>query len=118
MLILFLGTSLGGRFLAPAARPLGSAPTTVSRRRLKGITRVTAKREAKTCQNALNHRDHKCVHCLCFDCHSLEAKDAGRPRRKRNDEPQLNYGEKMLADGTIVADLTNKPNDSKRRRRN
>ena len=84
----------------------------------EGITRVTAKREVKTCQNALNHRDHKCVHCLCFDCHSLEAKDAGRPRRKRNDEPQLNYGEKMLADGTIVADLTNKPNDSKRRRRN
>ncbi len=48
-----------------------------------GITRVNGKREVKICQNALNHRDHVCVHCLCFDCHSLENVNKGRPTRKR-----------------------------------
>jgi hypothetical protein len=48
-----------------------------------GITRVNGRREVKICQNALNHRDHVCVHCLCFDCHSLENVSKGRPTRKR-----------------------------------
>jgi hypothetical protein len=48
-----------------------------------GITRVNGRREVKMCQNALNHRDHDCVHCLCFDCHSLENVSKGRPTRKR-----------------------------------
>ena len=37
-----------------------------------GITRVNAQRGVKICQNALNHRDHECVHCLCYNCHTQE----------------------------------------------
>jgi len=48
-----------------------------------GITRVNAQRMVKICQNALNHRDHECVHCLCYDCHSKENATGGRKMRKR-----------------------------------
>ena len=52
--------------------------------KIEGITRVGSKREVLICQNALNHRDHECVHCLCFDCHSVESASKVRPKRKRS----------------------------------
>ena len=63
----------------------------------EGITRVNGKREVKICQNALNHRDHVCVHCLCFDCHSLENVQKGRPTRKRavNSGPRPGPGKRL-----------------------
>ena len=59
-----------------------------------GITRVTGTREVKICQNALNHRDHECVHCLCHDCHSQENASGGRKMRKRTKTAGAEPGQK------------------------
>ncbi len=63
------------RMLLAGRRKKGVADT--------GITRVNAQRGVKICQNALNHRDHVCVHCLCYDCHTQENASRGRSLRKR-----------------------------------
>ena len=68
----------------------------------KTYTRVTHNRPTRICQNALNHRQHKCVHCLCFDCHGSNLMAQGRPKRQRNQACVLQPGEVRMSDGTIV----------------
>ena len=74
----------------------------------EGCVRVDNNNPAWCCNNAMNHRDHKCTYAKCFGCVvgatiAREEKE-GRPKRKKQPRQIVNPGESVEvgADGEEV----------------
>ena len=68
-------------------------------------TQVSPNKPCWACKNAINHRDHKCLYCECYECWTRAQADAPRGRRARKQASQLQPGEVLLADGTVTSKI-------------
>ena len=64
-----------------------------------GRVKVDNNNPVSCCQNAMNHRDHKCTHAKCHGCKAVAlTKQTGRPTRKREQRTIVSPGEAVEKD--------------------